>query len=168
MKIKLSFIVKKSTIKAENSRYKQNVGFYLYFFRIYNKVSYISLEEMKVKDDLRDMFKKIIIFDVILAAILYWTTNMFFRNYSLIVLLGLIVAFITFIFNGILTRYALLNKKDKYQLIALIGFVIRVLAVCGIATAVFNHNKFNVIAYIFGYSAQFISIILYGINMKNE
>jgi len=39
MKIKVYIIVKKSTIKAEYSPYKQKVEFYLYFLRLYNKLS---------------------------------------------------------------------------------------------------------------------------------
>jgi len=41
MKIKECIIVKKSTIKAKYSPYKQKAGFYLYFLRIYNKLSYL-------------------------------------------------------------------------------------------------------------------------------
>ncbi|MDW8800657.1 ATP synthase subunit I [Clostridium sp. A1-XYC3] len=121
-----------------------------------------------MKNDLRDMFKKVTLFDALLVAILYWTTNIFFRNYSLIVILGLLVAYSTFIFNGLLTQYVLSNKKDKYQLVNLLGFIVRVAIVCGIAIAIFNHNKFNVIAYMFGYSAQFVSLILYGLSKDTD
>lgn len=119
---------------------------------------------MKLKNDLRDMFRKITIIDALLAAILYWTSNALFKNYSLIIILGLLVAYSTLIFSGLVTKYVLLNKKNKYQLANFLGFVVRVSVVCGIAIAIFNHNKFNVIAYMFGYSAQFVSLILYGLS----
>lgn len=121
-----------------------------------------------MKDDLRDMFRKVIIFDVILSVILYWTTNMFFKDYTLVLLLGFAVAFLSFVCNGIITQYSLIHKSGNYKLIAIIGFIIRIAIICGIALMLFKHNKFDVIVYIIGYSLHFISLILYGIDVKNK
>jgi ATP synthase protein I len=121
------------------------------------------MEEMKVQNDLRCMFKKVLIFDVVIGITLVILTQWLFRNYSLVVLLGLGIAFINFIANGMITEYALLNKTIKYKIIAFISFITRVVIVCVIALVLFKINKFNVVAYMLGYSLQFISLTLYGI-----
>lgn len=167
MNIKVCIIVKKWTIKAKYSPYKQKVGFYLYFLRLYNKLSYyVSVEEMKVKNDLRDMFKKVIIFDAILAVVLISLVQFIFPKYSLVVLGGLVLALINFIINGIITEYMLLNKKSRYVLGNLLGFVVRVVLVCGIAIIIYRRDQINVIAYMLGYSLHFISLTLYGIKIN--
>jgi len=121
-----------------------------------------------VKNDLRDMFRKVVIFDTILAAILYGTTNIFLKDYSLIVLLGLVLAFLSFISNGIIAEYLLIHKTGKYRSIALIGFLLRIIIIAGIGLVLFKHNKFNVVAYMLGYSSHFISLTLYGIDIRNN
>jgi len=123
---------------------------------------------MKVKNDLKDMFKKVIIFDTILAAILYGTTNIFAKNYSSIVLLGLALALLSFISNGIIAEYLLVHNTGKYKSIALIGFLLRIVIIAGIGLVLFKHNKLNVVAYMLGYSSHFISLTLYGINIRNN
>ncbi|OAA86707.1 MULTISPECIES: hypothetical protein [Clostridium] len=116
-----------------------------------------------MQNDLRCMFKKVLIFDVVIGITLVIVTQWLFRNYSLVVLLGLGIAFINFIANGIITEYALLNKTIKYKIIAFISFIARVVIVCVIALVLFKINKFNMVAYMLGYSLQFISLTLYGI-----
>lgn len=121
-----------------------------------------------MKSDLKDMFRKVVIFDTILAAILYGITNIFLKNYSLIVILGLVLAVLSFISNGIVAEYLLIHNTSKYKLIAFIGFLLRIVIIAGIGLLLFKHNKFNVIAYMLGYSSHFISLTLYGINIKND
>lgn len=120
-----------------------------------------------MQSDLQHMFKKIILFDVIIALILGSTTYHFFKNYVFIVLLGLGVALISFVLNGIITEYILLKKVGKYKTVAFISYIVKIVIVCGIALILFKQDKFNVIAYMLGYSSQFISLTLYGIDMKN-
>lgn len=121
-----------------------------------------------MKSDLKEMFRKVVIFDIILAMILYGTTNIFLKSYSLIVILGLVLAVLSFISNGIVAEYLLIHNTGKYKSIAFIGFLLRVVIIAGVGLILFKHNKFNVIAYMLGYSSHFISLILYGINIKNN
>jgi ATP synthase protein I len=126
----------------------------------------VSLEEMKVKNDLRDMLRKVIIFDAILAVILTSLVQFTFPKYSLVFLGGLVLALINFIINGIITEYMLLNKKSRYVLGNLLGFIVRVVLVCGIAIVIYKRDQLNVIAYMLGYSFHFISLTLYGIKIN--
>lgn len=119
-----------------------------------------------MKNDLRDMLRKVIIFDAILAVILTSLVQFTFPKYSLAFLGGLVLALINFIINGIITEYMLLNKKSRYVLGNLLGFIVRVVLVCGIAIIIYKRDQLNVIAYMLGYSFHFISLTLYGIKIN--
>ena len=119
-----------------------------------------------MNSDFRSMFKKIAIYDffisIIFITIIYFTV----KSYALFFLLGIIIALMNLYVNGITVEYSLDSKNLKGKGIIVIGSLIRVLLVSVIGFAIGRHNMFNIIAYIFGYSAQFISIVYYGINNK--
>jgi len=121
----------------------------------------------KVNNDFKNMFKKIVIYDffisLIFTAVIYFTA----KSYALFFLLGLIIALMNFYVNGILVEYSLNNKNTKNTGIIILGFFIRVFFVSIIGFFIGRHNMFNIIAYISGYSSQFISLVYYGINNKD-
>lgn len=121
-----------------------------------------------MKDDLRDIFEKVIIFDIMIGIICAVLLQFVFKNYSLIFLGGLALALINFIINGIITEYMLLKKRHKYVLSTSVGLIVRVVIVCGIAIVLYKIDQFNVVAYMLGYSCHFISLTLYGIKVNNE
>ena len=116
---------------------------------------------------LRICLKKLLIYDffisLVFTAVIYFTA----KSYVLFFLLGLIIALMNFYVNGITVEYSLDNKNTKNTGIIVVGFFIRVLLVSVIGFIIGRHNMFNIIAYIFGYSSQFISLVYYGINNKN-
>jgi ATP synthase protein I len=120
-----------------------------------------------VNNDFKDMFKKIVLYDffisLIFTVVIYFTV----KSYALFFLLGLIIALMNFYVNGITVEYSLDNKNTKNKGIMVVGFFIRVFLVSVIGFIIGRHNMFNIIAYIFGYSSQFISLVYYGINNKN-
>jgi ATP synthase protein I len=120
-----------------------------------------------VNSDFRNMFKQIVIYDffisLIFTAVIYFTA----KSYALFFLLGLIIALISFYVNGITVEYSLNNKNGKSTLIMMVGLFIRIFLVSIIGFIVGRNNIFIIIAYVFGYSSQFISIVYYGINSKN-
>ncbi|KZL90085.1 ATP synthase subunit I [Clostridium magnum] len=121
-----------------------------------------------MKYDLRDVFGKVIIFDIMIGVICAGFFQLIFKKYSLIFLGGLVLALINFLVNGIITEYMLLKNKNKYVLSTSIGLIVRVAVVCGIAIFVYRIDQFNVVAYMLGYSCHFISLTLYGIKINNE
>lgn len=115
--------------------------------------------------DFKIMFKKILTYDffisLIFTAVIYFTA----KSYALFFLLGLIIALMNFYINGIIIEYSL-SRNTKNTGMIVLGFFIRVFFVSIIGFIIGRHNMFNIIAYIFGYSSQFISLIYYGINNK--
>ena len=120
-----------------------------------------------MNSDFKSMFKKIALYDCFIALI--FTAMIYFiaKSYALFFLLGLIIALTNFYVNGITTEYSLDNKNVKNRGIMVVGFFMRVLLVSVIGFIIGRHNMFNIIAYIFGYSSQFISLVYYGISNKN-
>ncbi|MCB2306366.1 ATP synthase subunit I [Clostridium estertheticum] len=121
-----------------------------------------------MNSDFRNMFKKIAIYDffisLIFITIIYFTA----KSYTLFFLLGIIIALMNLYVNGITVEYSLESKNLKGKGMIVVGSFIRVLLVSIIGFAISRHNMFNIIAYIFGYSVQFISLVYYGINNKNS
>ncbi|APC38781.1 ATP synthase subunit I [Clostridium estertheticum] len=121
-----------------------------------------------MNSDFRNMFKKIAIYDffisLIFITIIYFTA----KSYALFFLLGIIIALMNLYVNGITVEYSLESKNLKGKGMIVVGSFIRVLLVSIIGFAISRHNMFNIIAYIFGYSVQFISLVYYGINNKNS
>lgn len=124
-------------------------------------------EKKQVNSDFKIMFKKIALYDFIIS--LFFTAMIYFiaKSYALFFLLGLIIALTSFYVNGITVEYSLNDKNTKNSAIMIAGFFIRVLLVSIIGFFIGRNNIFNIIAYILGYSSQFISLIYYGLNNKS-
>jgi len=124
-------------------------------------------EKEKVKSDFKNMFKKILTYDFIISliftAVIYFTA----KSYALFFLLGLIIALMNLYVNGIIVEYSLNDKNTKNTGLIVGGFFLRVFFVSVVGFLIGRHNIFNIIAYIFGYSSQFLSLMYYGINNKN-
>ena len=124
-------------------------------------------EKEKVNSDFKSMFKKIATYDfficLVFVTIIYFTA----KPYALFYLLGVIIALMNFYVNGITVEYSLDDRNTKGKWIIVVGSFIRIFMVGIIGFAIGRHNMFNIIAYIFGYSSQFISLVYYGINKKN-
>ncbi|MBU3143140.1 hypothetical protein [Clostridium sp. CF012] len=112
------------------------------------------------------MYKKINFFNFFIALI--GTTLIYFieKKYAVFFLLGLMVASISLLFNLISVNFIFSKVKNKYGFITFFGLFFRVIIVCGIGLLVFNYLNFAIIAFILGYTSQFISLVLYGINIK--
>ncbi|MGV8980041.1 ATP synthase subunit I [Clostridium sp.] len=112
------------------------------------------------------MYKKINYFNFFIALI--GTTVTYFINseYAVFFLLGLILASISLFFNLISVNFILGKPNSKYGVITFLALFFRVIIVCGVGLMVFNYLNFAIIAFILGYSSQFISLVLYGINIK--
>ena len=120
-----------------------------------------------MKSDFKNMFKKVILYDLFISlvfiAVIYFTA----KSYALFFLLGLIIAITNFYVNGIIVEYSLDIKNTKSRGLMIVGFFIRVLLVSVIGFIIGRNNMFNIIAYIFGYSSHFISLVYYGISIRN-
>ena len=120
-----------------------------------------------MNSDFKNMFRKIAVYDFFISLI--FTTVIYFiaKAYALFFLLGLIIALVNFYVNGITVEYSLNNKNNKSTVIMVLGSFLRVFLVSVIGFIIGRHDFFIIIAYIFGYSSQFISLLYYGIKNKN-
>ena len=103
--------------------------------------------EINVKDDIKYMIIKVIMYDCILGVIILLIASVFARLYILPLILGLIVASVNFMIGGALTRHVLLKGKSSFLLIFFNS--IKIIVICGIGIILFKYNKYNVIAYIY-------------------
>jgi len=120
-----------------------------------------------VNSDFKAMFKKIALYDFFISLVFATVIYFIASPYTLFFLLGIIIALINFYVNGITIEYSLDDKNTKNKGIILAGSFIRVFLVSVIGFTIGRHNMFNIIAYIFGFSSQFISLVYYGINNRN-
>ena len=121
-----------------------------------------------MNSDFKNMFRKIAIYDFFIFLVFTPVIYFIVKPYALFFIFGLIIALMNFYVNGITVEYSLNSKNVKNKGIIVIGSFIRVLVVSGIGFVIGRHNMFNIIAYIFGYSSQFISLVYYGTNNKNN
>jgi ATP synthase protein I len=119
-------------------------------------------------NEVKSMFRRILMFDIIIAGILAIASCLFFINYTAALLIGFGVAVATFLINSIITQYAYAGDKQNPAMITIAGFVLRVILVCGIGLLIYQNNTANIVAYMLGYSSHFISLTLYGITLKKE
>ena len=119
--------------------------------------------------DVIHMLKKIAFLDIIILLIFTVIgINFKFRSYLIFVFLGFGIAYVNIVIKAVSTEIALFKFKDSYRSISLLCFIFRVLLVCVIALILFRYNKSGMFAYLVGYSLHFISLILYGLDLKNE
>jgi len=123
-------------------------------------------EKEKVNSDFKGMFKKIAMYDFFISLVFVTAIYFTAKSYALFFLLGVIIALMNFYVNGITVEYSLRGKNTKNTWMIVVGSFVRVFLVSIIGFAIGRHNMFNIIAYIFGYSSQFISLMYYGINNK--
>lgn len=113
-----------------------------------------------------EMFNKIKVFNFFIALIGTTIIYFFDKKYAVFFLLGLILASISLLFNLMSVNFILSKSKEKCRGITYFGFGFRVIIVGGAGLIVFNYLDFAIIAFILGYTSQIISLVLYGINIK--
>ncbi len=112
------------------------------------------------------MYKKVNSFNFLMALIGITVIYFINKTYAVFFLLGLLLASTTLLLNLVSVNFILCKAKIKYEYITFLGFGLRIIIVCSIGLMVFNYCNFSIIAFILGYSSQIISLVLYGINVK--
>ncbi|MDP4143440.1 MAG: ATP synthase subunit I [Bacillota bacterium] len=114
----------------------------------------------------RDMLKKVAIYDIIILVLTLGVSSIVLREYALILGVGILIAAFNFIVNAIVTTYTLISTGKRT--LSILGAVVRVIITLIIAMLFYNNNKFNLIAFIGGYSLHYIAIIIYGMTIRNQ
>lgn len=117
-----------------------------------------------MKNDLRILLKKVAIIDLIVGCMLTPIIYLLLKNAALIFVIGLFIALVNFAQNGVFSAISLYKKNQLY---CFIGYTFRIVLVCLVAIIIFKQDEFNIIPFLLGYSAHYISIVLYGLSIKN-
>jgi len=122
-------------------------------------------EEIMLENNLQVMLKKVTILYIILAVFTFGISMIWSPKYAMPAVCGVIVVLLSFYCNALITNYAV-NKKGGSKFSIVIGFFIRIVLVSIIGLLFFLHNKYDVLAYMLGYSSNFLVMLFYGVSVK--
>lgn len=114
---------------------------------------------------LKTMLKKITAFYIIIAIFTFSISMIWVPRYALAAVCGVIVSLLSFYCNTFAASYAV-DKKSGNKFAIVIGFIIRVVLVSLIGLLFFLHNRYDVLAYMLGYSSNFFAMIFYGVSIN--
>lgn len=120
-----------------------------------------------METNIKNMLKNVVIYDSILAVLICALALVVKSSYIGAALLGLFIAALNFAANSILTNFIFVKEKCN-KIFLLIGGILRVAIVCVIAYVLYKINEFYIVAYMVGFTAQYISIVIYGLKIRNE
>lgn len=107
------------------------------------------------------MVKKVFWINFRIGLVLLFLSFLRFREYTLALGIGMVVSFINFFINGILTTWLIPKLGVRYYFIHVLGFFFRIPIISLIGYIVFTYNKYNVIAYMLGYTLHLIGVFVY-------
>ena len=107
--------------------------------------------------DTYEMLKRVILCDVIIILLSFIISIIYFKEYTAIIIIGIIISVINFLLNAVITNYSM--KIPGGAILIVIGALARVGIAGAFAVILYNNNMGNIIAYIIGYSLHYISII---------
>lgn len=112
--------------------------------------------------NIKRMLKVVTLYDAIIAAIVS-VILLFAANYkiSLIVIIGIFSAIFNFYLSNLTADFVFVKKMGNTSLIFL-SSIFRVILVFFIGIILYKIYKYYLIAYLGGYSAHFIALIIYG------
>ncbi|MHC1681648.1 MAG: ATP synthase subunit I [Clostridiaceae bacterium] len=114
----------------------------------------------------RVMLKKILSIDIILVILTLILSYLTMKEYVLSIEVGLYMGIINFVASTITTSYSFKIRGDN--LYGLIGSIIRLIITIIVGVLVYNNNQYNLLAFLGGYIVHHFSIVIYGLNIKNE
>ena len=107
--------------------------------------------------DTVDMLRKVILFDAVITILLLIVSILFFREYTLAVVVGVIIAVANFLLNAVITNYSM--GITGGSILIVLGALVRILVAGAFAVILYQGNMINIAAYLIGYSLHYISII---------
>jgi len=122
-------------------------------------------EEITLENNLQVMLKKVTILYILLAVFTFGISIVWLPKYALPAVCGVVVVLLSFYLNT-LVMYIAVNKKGGSKFSIFINFFIRVVLVSIIGLLFFLHNKYDVLAFMLGYSSNFLAMLFYGVSIK--
>ena len=103
------------------------------------------------------MLKKVIIVDAVITLITLIVSILFFKEYTVAAVIGIIIAVVNFLLNAVITNYSM--KITGSAILIVLGALVRVAVAGAFAVILYRGNMLNIAAYLIGYSLHYISII---------
>lgn len=104
------------------------------------------------------MLKRVMYYDGIILLLSFVISIIFFREYAIIIVIGVAVALVNFLLNSVITEKAM--KTSKGAIWIPIGAVARIAIAGGLVIILYNDNVKNIVVYLVGYSLHYISMII--------
>jgi ATP synthase protein I len=112
------------------------------------------------------MLRRVILYDGIIMLLSFVISMIFFREFTVIIIIGVAIALLNFFLNSAITEYAM--KASKGMLWILVGAVARIAIAGAFVLILYNDDMRNVIAYIVGYSLHYASMAMGAASRKNK
>lgn len=119
-----------------------------------------------MKGEVRDLIKKIGIYNLIIGGITSVILSFFFDAKSVLFFLGIELGFINFIINSCTTRKMINGRKRSGVITMILFLTIRISLICVPAIILFIKNEVSFFIFTSGYISQILSIICYGVYLK--
>lgn len=113
--------------------------------------------------DILNMIKKVFRVNLVCGIILSVIVQILFKNYGIFVMLGMIVAMFNFFINSVVGNLIFKKLKNSSLSLYMINFVFRIIIAVVIGYAVFNYNKYGIVAYLFGYTSHLLGVYTYSV-----
>lgn len=124
--------------------------------------------KLNISKDLSYTLKIVAKFDgfiCIFASLIFITFK--WDVYVPLYVLGVLVALINFIINGLVLEKSLLKLSKMSGIYILVSYSSRILIVAGIAAWLCTINKYYFMPYILGFISNFLALIYYATKIKN-
>ena len=115
--------------------------------------------------DTLEMLKKVMLYDVVITLLSFAATILFFRAYTLAVIVGIVIAVVNFLLNAVITNYSMKIKGSAFLIV--LGALARVALAGAFAVILYRGSMLNIAAYLIGYSLHYISIISAAVRARN-
>lgn len=117
------------------------------------------------KDNLT-MLRKVMFYDGVILVLSIIVSMIFFREFTAAIVIGIAVAFFNYLMNTVITGYAMKASKGAFWI--LFGAVARIAIAGAFAFILYNNNRYNVIAYITGYSLHYVAMVISATSQRNK
>ncbi len=116
--------------------------------------------------DTLTMLKRVMLYDGIILLLSAVVSMIFFREYVIALIIGIIIALVNFLLNSLITEYTM--KAFQSNVLLLVMAAGRIAIAAAFALIVYNDDMVNVVAYLIGYSLHYVSMIISLLIQKNK
>jgi ATP synthase protein I len=119
-----------------------------------------------MSSDIIMLIKKVSLYDMIIGVLVTLMIYVVFADFTVPLLIGLVVAITNFIISSIVTDLLLNKSQGKYMILYLLSFIVRTTLISLIGFVLYTYNKYNVLPFIGGYMIHLIGISIYSLTKK--